>query len=289
MPVLECQPLHDDFGARVTGVDLRDLPSAPVIEEILAAIDRYSFLVFPGRPLSDDQHMAFTHAIGEPEINHVVLARTGKPEHFHTVGNVQDDGTKVGAEHERTKFQKGNNLWHSDASFREVPVFISITSAHETPDEGGETLFASGRAAYGRLDDATKAELDPLIGIHDYVYSRSKAAPEAAKKGFPDILPPVRQRLVRRNPNTAEKNLYIGSHVREIEGRTTEASRPLLDGLIEQTTRPEHVHAHAWKTGDLVIWDNRCLIHRGAGYDADKYRRRMRQTRIRGTASTLDE
>ena len=102
-------------------------------------------------------------------------------------------------------------------------------------------------------------------------------------------LPPVRQKLVRKNPDIGEKNIYIGSHAREIEGLDFSESRSLLEELLSHTTESKHIYSHAWKPGDLVIWDNRCLLHRGSGYDADKYRRRMRQTRVKGIGSTLDE
>ena len=132
-------------------------------------------------------------------------------------------------------------------------------------------------------------EYQPLIGIHDYTYSRSKVSPDAVSPSLSASLPPVRQRLVRTNPGTGAKNLFLGSHVREIEGMGYEKSRPLLDRLTEDAVREENIVAHKWHPGDVVLWDNRCLIHRGAGYDADKYRRYMRQTRVRGRVSSREE
>src|SRR5690606_20163439 len=124
-------------------------------------------------------------------------------------------------------FLTGNNMWHSDASFKETPAFLSIMCAYETPAEGGATLFASTRSAYARLPEARKATLDPLIVIHDYVYSRSKVAPDAVSPALAATLPPVRHRLVRRNPGTGEKNLFIGSHAKAIEGWSDADSRAL--------------------------------------------------------------
>jgi alpha-ketoglutarate-dependent 2,4-dichlorophenoxyacetate dioxygenase len=283
------EPLHEDFGVRITGIDLSCLPDKEIMEDIIEAIDRHAFLLFPDQSFDDERQLEFTAALGEPEVAHVALGEEGKIEHFGTIGNVQPDGTAIGNEHRKTVFSTGNNMWHSDSSFREVPSFVSIMAAYETPDEGGETLFASGRAAYARLDDTTRAELDPLIAIHDYTYSRSKVAPDAVAPSLSASLPPVRQRLVRTNPRTGARNLFIGSHAREIEGWGYDKSRPTLERLVEETTRDEHIYAHKWRPGDFVIWDNRCLIHRGAGYDADKYRRYMRQTRVRGSCSSLEE
>jgi alpha-ketoglutarate-dependent 2,4-dichlorophenoxyacetate dioxygenase len=202
---------------------------------------------------------------------------------------VQKDGTVLGSSHKKTIFLTGNNMWHSDASFKPVPAFLSIMCAYETPAEGGITMFVSLRAAYDRLPPERKAELDPLITIHDYVYSRSKVAPDAVSPELAASLPPVRQRLVRTNPATGAKNLFLGSHVREIEGMSPAAGRALLDALTEEAIRPEHIYNHAWQPGDVVLWDNRCLLHAGAGYDADRFRRYMRQTRVSGACSTLEE
>ncbi len=283
------EPLHPDFGAKLTGVDLNDaLRDDAVVDGIKAAIDAYSFVWFPDQPFDDDRHLAFTRRLGPPEPSHVA-AGEGKVEYFGTIGNVLSDGTVQGSAHKRTKFQTGNNMWHSDASFKPVPAMLSIMCAYETPDEGGETLFASGRAAYRRLPPAEQARLDPLVTVHDYVFSRSKVGADAVTPGLAATLPPVRQRLVRRNPGNGEKNLFIGSHVREIEGMDAAESRALLDDLVDRTTRADAVLSHAWRPGDVVIWDNRCLVHRGAGFDADRYRRRMRQTRVSGAGPSLEE
>ena len=151
------------------------------------------------------------------------------------------------------------------------------------------TLFVSQRTAWNRLDASRQERLEPLVVIHDYVFSRSKIAPDAVTPSHAASLLPVRQRLVRRNRANGARNLYIGSHAREIEGWAFGKSRVLLDGLIEEATADEHVLTHRWQPGDLVIWDNRCLLHRGTGYDADRFRRFMRQTRVTGAGSTLEE
>ncbi len=283
------EPLHADFGAKLTGVDVNISLDANTLEAIREAIDVYSFVWFPGQPFDDERQLAFTRALGDPEPGHIAYGEQGKINYFGTIGNVQPDGTAIGNDHKKTIFSTGNNMWHSDASFKEVPAFASIMCAYEVPDEGGETLFVSTRASYDRLPEAEKRRVDPLIGIHDYTYSRSKVAPDAVSASLSKSLPPVRQRLVRTNPRTGAKNLFIGSHLREIEGWTMPDSRALLDELTEQATRDENVHTHKWRPGDLVIWDNRCLIHRGVGYDADRYRRYMRQTRVRGAGPSLTE
>ncbi len=289
MAALHCEPLHADFGVRVTGIDLRQPLGADLAEKIWALIDKYSFVHFPDQPTDDDIQLAFTRSLGEPEPSHVALGEEGRIEYFGTIGNVQPDGSKLGNDHRKTKFLTGNNMWHTDASFKPVPAALSIMCAYETPSEGGLTEFVSTRAAYRRLPEAEQVLLDPLITIHDYTYSRSKVSPDAVSPALSKSLPPVRQKLVRRNARADAKNLFIGSHVREVEGMEAGESRALLDRLVDHAAKPENIYAHAWCPSDLVIWDNRCLLHRGSGYDADKHRRRMRQTRVTGAASSLEE
>lgn len=288
MTTLNIEPLHPEFGARVRGVNLRTDLSGATLDAVRAAVDTYSFLVFEDQSFDDASQLELTRTMGEPEPSHVARGE-GKLEYFGTIGNVQPDGSVVGNSHKKTIFLTGNNMWHSDASFKATPAFLSIMCAYETPAEGGDTLFASTRTAYDRTSSARKAELDPLVVIHDYVYSRSKVAPDAVSPELAATLPPVRQRLVRRNPRNGAKNFFIGSHARSIEGWSDAASRTLLDGLVEETIAPAHVYTHRWQPGQVVFWDNRCLIHRGAGYDADRFRRYMRQTRVRGAGPTLAE
>ena len=288
MASLNIEPLHPELGARIRGLDLRRDLAGERLEQVREAIDEYSFLLFEDQSFDDAAQLELTRALGEPEPSHVARGE-GKLEFFGTIGNVQPDGTVLGNSDKKTIFLTGNNMWHSDASFKETPAFLSIMCAYETPAEGGETLFVSMRRAYERLAQARKAQLDPLIVIHDYVFSRSKVAPDAVSPELAATLPPVRQRLVRRNPRSGEKNLFVGSHAKAIEGWDEAKSRVLLDDLVASATEEPHVYTHRWRPGQVVFWDNRCLIHRGAGYDADRFRRYMRQTRVRGSGPTLTE
>ena len=233
MASFSLEPLHSDFGAHCSGIDFKKpITDSGVLEDLRRAVDEYSFLCFPGQALQDKEHLEFTRYLGEPEPNHVKLGQQGIVDYFSSVGNVEEDGTVLSSKHKRTIFLTGNNMWHSDSSFREVPSFVSIMSAYEVPEQGGETEFASCRAAYARLSSDLKEQIDPLVGIHDYVFSRSKVSPDAVTPSHAASLPPMRQKLVRENPR---------------------------------------------------------LIHRGSGYDADRYRRRMRQTRVTGNGPTLHE
>ena len=287
MTVLGVEPLNAPFGARITGVDLTGELSEEAVAAIREAIDTHSLLCFPDQPMTDEAHLAFTRRLGEPEAEHVTLGRTGKVVYFGTVGNVADDGTVQGRTHTRTRYQTANHLWHSDSSFRRVPSFVSITHAYEVPGEGGGTSFASMRHAWAGLPSDLQATIEPLQAIHDYVFSRTQVVPVDLNHAA--SLPPVVHRLVRTNPGNGLKNYYVGSHARSVVGWTGIESRRLLDDLLERATASEDTYTHRWRAGDTVIWDNRCLLHRGTGYDADRWRRRMRQTRVVGAGPTLEE
>ncbi len=289
MTDLEFEPLHNDFGARVTGLDASKPMSARILTKVQSAIDEYSFLCFPDQSMNDDRHLAFTKQLGEPEESHVALGESGTVTYFGTIGNVQQDGSKLGNDHKKTKFLTGNYMWHTDSSFRPVPAKLSIMCAYEVPGEGGATQFVSLRAAYRRLDKGTQKRIKPLVAIHDYVYSRSKVGADAVSPSLAASLPPVPQKLVRTNPANGGKNYYLGAHAKTIEGWNEGEARILLDDLQEFATKPKHTYSHAWQPGEVVIWDNRCLLHRGVSYDADKYRRYMRQARVRGDCPTLEE
>lgn len=283
---LQIQKLHDDFGARIEGIDVSKRLPKELVAALNLAIDKYSFICLPNQSMNDDAQLTLTRQFGNAEPSHTSV---GKINYFGTIGNVQQNGIALGNDHTKTVFQTGNNMWHSDASFKPVPAFLSIMSAYETPSEGGETLFVSTRGAYDRLSHQRQQQLDPLVTVHDYVYSRSKVALDAVSLEMAAALPPVRQRLVRTNPNTAVKNLFLGSHVREIEGWREADGRALIDELTQEAVQPQHIYSHSWQAGEVVLWDNRCLLHRGAGYDADRHRRYMRQTRVSGACPTLDE
>jgi alpha-ketoglutarate-dependent 2,4-dichlorophenoxyacetate dioxygenase len=211
----------------------------------------------------------------------------GEITYIGTVGNIDEHGNKVSAR--QIKSSTGNEMWHSDSSFREIPAMYSLSTAYEVPDEAGETAFASARSAYQRLDAATRELIEGRVAIHDYIYSRTQVSEDAVNQGQRAYMHPVRQRLVRQNPVTGERNVYVGSHVKEIEGMPDAEAKHLIKRLIAEVTRPDSVYRHRWQVGDFVIWDNRCLLHCGCGYDAEKYRRRMHQTRVRGRAPSIAE
>ncbi len=285
--MMSFEPLHRELGARVLDVDLTGPLDDETVAALHAAIDRYSVLHVPDQAMTDEAQLALTRRLGEPEEGHVAFGITGERVYLATIGNVIDADHQRDENDPRTRSQKGNNLWHSDSSFRRVPSYVSILHAYEVPGEGGDTEFVSQRAAYQRLDPSRQQQIDDLHVLHDYVFSRTKVAP--VHDNHAASLPPIEHKLVRTNPTNGAKNFYVGSHARSIVGWSGIESRRLIDELNEEATRAESVYVHRWTAGDTVIWDNRCVLHRGAGYDANRWRRRMRQSRVAGAGPTITE
>ena len=284
---MKIEPVHAEFGALVSQVDLSQPLDASAFAQIDQVINRYSLLLFENQQMNDAAHLEFTRRFGQLEEEHVSYYSRGEITYIGRVGNIDAEGNKVSAR--QIKASTGNEMWHSDSSFREIPAMYSILCAYEVPAEAGETEFASGRAAYQRLDQATRERVEGRVGIHDYIYSRTKVGEDAVTRSQRTYMHPVRQRLVRQNPVSGEKNVFVGSHVKQIEGMPDDEAKPLIERLIDEVTRAQSVYRHRWRVGDLMIWDNRCILHRGCGYDAEKYRRRMHQTRVRGQCPSIAE
>ena len=171
MGSMDFEPLHPDFGAKVRGVSLVGEIADETVEEIKKAIDTYSLLCFPDQPMNDEAQIAFTRKLGEPEAEHVTFGKTGKIVYFGTVGNVLEDGSKREGTHPNTRYQQGNELWHSDSSFRDIPSYLSINHAYEVLREGGETEFSSMRIANQRLPEEMKLMIEGLRCIHCLLYT----------------------------------------------------------------------------------------------------------------------
>jgi alpha-ketoglutarate-dependent 2,4-dichlorophenoxyacetate dioxygenase len=288
---LTITPIHHCFGARVEGVDLAAPLDDQAFRTIFDAFQEHSVLVFQDQRLTDEQQMAFSERFGPLETTIRAIGREDRlSDRLVDLSNLDpdhDDKLMDWADR-RMLYQSGNQLWHSDSSFKPVPAMASLLSGREVPPTGGETEFVSMRHAYATLPEATKRRLEGKIVVHSILYSRSTIArglfdPEQEKG-----LPPVRQALVRANPVNGRKSIYIGSHAWYIEGMPYDESRRLLDELLAHTTRREHVYQHRWRQWDLVMWDNRCVLHRGRPWDAAHHRRVMRRTTVAGEGPTAD-
>jgi alpha-ketoglutarate-dependent 2,4-dichlorophenoxyacetate dioxygenase len=281
------QPLHALFGAQVTGIDLTSTPSDAVMEEVIAALDEYSVLVFSDQVLSNEQHVAFSERFGPLEIMLKGSAGDGSP--FAGITNVDPDTNEIfAADDHRMQRNYSNELWHTDSSFKAVSAWVSILHAKEVPPVGGETSFVSLRRAWDELTPMLQAQCAPLAVEHDFVYSRSilndKTFLTDEQKAE---VPPVPQRLVLTNPRNGRKSLYLGSHAARIIGWPEPRGRELLDMLTEHATREPCIYSHRWRANQLVMWDDRATMHHGGGWDYQRYRRVMARTTVSGVTPTI--
>jgi alpha-ketoglutarate-dependent 2,4-dichlorophenoxyacetate dioxygenase len=287
MPMaLEMRPLHPSFGIEIVGVDVRRV-DADAFREIAAAFDDHSVLLFRGPSLTDAEQIAFSERFGPLEATIRTIANQARdlPE-ISNLSNVDADDRLIPRGDKRNLFNAGNQMWHTDSSFKRVPALASLLSAREVPPEGGETEFASMRVGYERLPDAMKQRLDGRVAIHSFVYSRGLVGDDLLPPDHAAQVPPVPQALVRANPSNGRKAFFVGSHACEIVGMPTGEARALLHDLLEAATAREIVYTHRWMPGDLVMWDNRCVLHRGRPWDESRYRRVMHRTTVAGDGPT---
>jgi alpha-ketoglutarate-dependent 2,4-dichlorophenoxyacetate dioxygenase len=284
-------PIHPCVGARVEGVDLASPLDQATFQRIFDAFQEYSVLVFHDTRLTDEQQMAFSRRFGplETTINSIGQERRLHP-NLVDLSNVDPRGEDrlMGWNDRRMLYQSGNQLWHTDSSFKPVPAMASLLSGREVPPVGGETEFVSMRHAYASLPEETTRRLEGKVAVHSILYSRSTIAKGLFDPEQEREQPPVRQALVRPNPVNGRKAIYIGSHAWYIEGMNYDESRRVLDELLAHTTRPECVYQHRWRQWDLVMWDNRCVLHRGRPWDAASHRRVMHRTTVAGEGPTAD-
>lgn len=283
---LTLRKLNPLFGAEIAGVDTAKPLSDAAFAEIRAAFEEYSLLVFRDQALDDGTQVAFSRRFGPLETT--VKANPAGGSYFARQSNLDiRTGAVIPAEDRRMIYQKGNYLWHTDSSFKPIPALCSLLSGRVVPPEGGDTEFASLRAAYAELPEATRRRIDGLVAEHSFAYSRGLIDPGLLTSEEKAETPPVRQALVRTNPVNGRRGLYLGAHASHIVGMPVEEGRALLRELTDFATQPRFCHVHHWRQGDLVVWDNRCLLHRATAYDAVRYKRLMQRTTVAGDAPTV--
>ena len=257
-------------GAEITGVDLSRPLNNETRNRIYAALLDRQFLVFPGQSLSREQQYAFTAQFGEVEAHGG--GRPGKRQDVaHVTANLDADGNPS------DRFAKGANYrWHTDKPYYRTPPALTTLYAVELPPEGGDTEFANTRLAYAALPEATRQRIDGLRVVFQWEAGRRPGY-------YANELPPVDHPLARTHPDTGEKALYLGNHALRIAGLSDDESAALLGALLTHATQPRFTHAHRWRPGDLVMWDNRATLHRAvANYAMNRYRRIMHRNVVKG-------
>jgi alpha-ketoglutarate-dependent 2,4-dichlorophenoxyacetate dioxygenase len=285
---LKAEPLHPVFAARVTGLDMTRPLSPAEVAEVRAQMDRYAVCVYPNAtPLSNEQHIAFARHLG-PMQRSRVLTVTGRRERLGEwpelvdVGNLDPDGNIRPAESRDRAFNHANRLWHTDMSFHPNRATYSLLNSHVIPENGdGDTEFADERAAYDALPSAMKEKIEGLVASHSIWYSRQVSGfPEPTAEEL-ESRPPAEHKIAQTHPTSGRRTLYLASHASHILGMPCDEGRVLLKELIDFATQREFVYRHKWTCGDVVIWDNRCTMHRATCFDDLSYPRDMRRATCR--------
>ena len=270
---MRIEPSGATLGATVRDIDLATIDDA-AFQAVEAAWHRHGVLVFPGQGLSDADHIAFTRRFGQLEKGLKRRAGGG----LGRLSNVRN-GVVVAAEDLQARFQRGNEQWHSDSSYKRVGAKASILAAHVVPDAGGETEWADMRAAYDALDATTRNWLADKIAVHSYRFSHAwHGGLELLNEQELDDLPPVEHPLVRVHPATGRKSLFVGRHASHIVGEEVASSRRMLRDLTAAACQAPRIWGHRWQPGDIAIWDNRCILHRGRPWPPDQPRVMARST-----------
>jgi alpha-ketoglutarate-dependent 2,4-dichlorophenoxyacetate dioxygenase len=278
---LTIQPLHPLFGAEIKNIDLCEPLSDATFAQIREAFEIHSVLLFRDQRLDDDGQIAFSRKFGEMQITPKVNPGVGS--YFARQSNLDIATNEViPADDRRMLHQKANFLWHTDSSYRPIPALCSLLSGRVVPPEGGNTEFATTRAAYDALSPEMKQKIEGLRAEHSLIHSRSLVDPRALTEEMRDELPPSPQPLTRTNLSNGRKSIFVGSHASHILGWPLDEGRALLAELNAFTTEPRFVYSHPWRAGDLIVWDNRCVLHRATAFDAVKYKRVMLRTTVAG-------
>lgn len=288
LPVNQNRP---HFVGEVHGLDIAAGISLEEAAEVEAGMDDFAVLVIPNQVITDKQQFAFSKHFGPMEKATGDIARAGERRlsiDINDISNLDRTGQVMGRDDRRRLFNLGNMLWHSDSSFKPTPAKFSLLSARVVPGSGGNTEFADMRAAWDALDAATKAQCMDLVCEHSQIFSRGLLGFASWDEAELKKNAPVPQRLVRRHANTGRLSLFLASHAGEIQGWPTPEARMFLRDLHEHATQRDFVHAHCWRQWDLVIWDNRVVMHRARAYDQAQPRD-LHRTTVADRAPTLEQ
>jgi alpha-ketoglutarate-dependent 2,4-dichlorophenoxyacetate dioxygenase len=291
MAITVC-PVTPNFAAEIGDVDL-SAPLAPSdLADIKDAFATYAVLIFPDQHLSQDQHLDFARYFGPLETTialHRKDAQLRVRKEFADVSNLGPDNEVWGKESRQRMFQLGNRLWHTDSSFKRIPALASLLYARSIPPIGGHTEFADEQAAYDALSDAMKRRLDSLVAEHSIFNSRAKLGFSNFSDEERQGLPPVPQVLVRTLPDSGRKSLYLASHAGRIFGLSEQEGRALIEELVAHATQRQFIYTHRWRVHDLVIWDNRCTMHRGTDFDDLRWKRDMQRATVCDVANSCEQ
>jgi alpha-ketoglutarate-dependent 2,4-dichlorophenoxyacetate dioxygenase len=282
---LQVNPLHPVFAAEMLGADLRLAPSGPLVAAVNEAMARYAVLVIRDQSIDDAQQIRFAREFGPLELppHQGLKGAHGTPRisrELYDVSNLAADGNFLPQDSLRHASNKANEEFHTDSSFNMLPTKWSLLMGHVVPPERGDTMFVDTRAAWDALPPELQARAHGAVAEHYFWKTRGRAGYNVITDDMKRAMPPARHNVVRVIPESGRTALYIGEHATHIVGWNREEGEAFLAELNRFATQPRFQYTHKWRTGDLVIWDNRCTLHRAMGYDVYKYKRDLRRATI---------
>ncbi len=275
--MFKTEPLDATFGAVITDINLVKLDET-AFAKLYETWLEYALLIFPGQYMTNDEQTAFALRFGDLEFD------------LAPISNVRKDGSVRDGDDDVVKILQGNMGWHMDSTYMPVQAKGAVFSAHTVTRTKGETGWADMSAAYEQLDIKMKTRIADLSAYHSLYYSQSKMGHKPGEGsdysgyGFFNQDPPLRP-LVKMHPETNRPALTIGRHAYGIPGMDADESEQLLQDLVDQACQAPRIYHHSWKTGDVVLWDNRCLLHQARPWDMSEPRI-MYHARIAGDPVT---
>jgi len=285
-------PITPGFAAEIGDIDLSRPLDADEVAEIKQAFWDFAVLVFPDQNLTDGQHLDFAGHFGPLETSIAALNNDAKLRIRAELADVSNLNLRneIWSEASRLRaLAQANRLWHTDSSFKYLPARASLLYARDIPPIGGHTEFADLRAAYDALPEDLKRRLPGLVANHSLAQSRSRTGFNSFTEEERKKLPPVPQVIVRTIPENGRHSLYLASHAGMIRGMSEADSLALIDRLIAHATQRQFVYTHRWRLHDLVMWDDRCTMHRGTDYDDLRFHRDMQRATVSDIANTCEQ
>ena len=276
--------LGTTLGVEIIGFNLKKNIDKNIIGQVSDLLSQFSVVVIRDQNITNEQHINFSEYFGDLEVTKA--GTNGAGSKLIILQNFDEDGNIVPPTDRQRLNNLANQEWHSDSSFKKIPSKLSILSAKMIPAKGGNTEFLSMRSVYNALPKKLKSNIEDKVCWHDYSYGRSKIDANLVTADEKKALPPVKQKLVLNNKKYG-KSLYIGAHCSKIDGMYDDESQNLLDEIYEYIDNESHVYSHIWKPYDLIMWDNRAVLHRATPIKGKVEKRLMVRTTIAGEASTL--
>jgi alpha-ketoglutarate-dependent 2,4-dichlorophenoxyacetate dioxygenase len=278
---MEVRKLHPICGAEIIGADLTREPDQALIDLVEQTMNEYGVTCIRGPVISDEEHLRFARAFGPLELPGPYRDIPRRMAYgLYDASNLDIDGEIIERESLRAKFSKGNELFHADSSFNDMPSKWSMLRGVIVPPEKGDTEFVDLRHVYDELPQEKKDRIENLVAEHSFAASRIKggASPEEAER-IKSVMTGALQPLVKISPS-GRKCLFVGSHAFRIEGMDDTEGQALIDELLAFASQEKYIYAHKWRQGDMLIWDNRCMLHRGTEFDYERYKRDLRRANV---------